>query len=523
MDMNDGETDFVSVKPHVEELNEVLEPSQTLKRNNCTYKRSFRRAQKRAAMHGYTWYKGKLCTSSMLGTHFTGFSVDTSPSPNVQSKAANKRKGLTVFSWNAGGLSPSAWDYLQQWADLQDIDFICIQETHWPFTSEWQSAGYHILHSGEGSSHSGLLCMVSRKLCSQHELSWNEIVPGRLVHMRIHGSTRHIDLVSVYQHIFHPNRIDQRQEIWTRLSTLLGQLSQRHNLIMLGDFNTSLTRQSDAVGISTYLHQGERCKGTMHGDQHLFQNLLTVHALTTLNTWNFSLGPTYQFGHQHSRIDFICVRRHFSDSTSKQIQYLADFPLVCQQGASHIPQLCSVLKVWHQGRHAGAYGWTRSQRLELCRQWQAPNDRVAQFQHQVIQTVNNLPLTNNPMATLHESLNAFQPERQRSTTTPTHCYDLTPFQRFQAHHHALRALRGQSLQHLFQAWGHVIQKCRARTQMKITSATIWLENDGWNVSIKLQVKPVKLETTSGSIRRSDNLHPNNNSVGCKSDHQMAIS
>ena len=64
MDMNDGETDFVSVKPHVEELNEVLEPSQTLKRNNCTYKRSFRRAQKRAAIHGYTWYKGKLCTSS---------------------------------------------------------------------------------------------------------------------------------------------------------------------------------------------------------------------------------------------------------------------------------------------------------------------------------------------------------------------------------------------------------------------------------------------------------------------------
>ena len=470
MDMNDGRTDFASVKLHVEELNEVLEPCQTLKRNNCTFKRSFRRAQKRAAIHGYTWYKGKLCTPSMLGTNFTGFSEDTLPNHNVSPKAANKRKRLTIFSWNAGGLPPSAWDYLQQWADLQDIDIICIQETHWPFTSEWQSAGYHILHSGEGSSRSGLLCMVSRKICSQHELAWNEIVPGRLVHMRIHGSSRHIDLISVYQHIFHSSRLDQRQEIWTKLSELLGQLSQRHNLIMLGDFNTSLTRQSDAVGVPTYLHHGERCRGTLHGDQHLFHNLLTVHALTTLNTWNFGLGPTYQFGHQHSRIDFICVRRHFSDNTSKQIQYLDDFPLICQQGASHIPQLCSVLKVWHQGHTAGTFGWSRAQRLELCRQWQTPDDRVAQFQHRVIQTVSNLQMTDHPMTTLHDSLNTFQPERQRSSTTPTHRHDLTPFQRFQAHHQALRALHGQSLHHLFQAWTHVTQKCKARQQMKITSA-----------------------------------------------------
>ena len=366
-----GAVCFQTAKVHAVEPQKAYEPSPSTRR--ATLKRSFRRAQRRAALHGYTWYRGRLCTATHLGTSCSDLAQDPIITQNVAPKLSRRRQRLTVFNWNCSGLAPYKWDQLQQWLDHQCIDVLSVQETHWSYTTEWLQSKYCAIHSGDHSNAGGILFLISRQLCAQHDISWAEIIPGRLLHVRIHGQKRHIDLISVYQHIHRSDRLEQRQDVWNQLDTVLTSLSTRHTLLLMGDFNTSLQRRSNAIGVKDYLHQGDRCLGPPHRDQHLLHNLIQTFDLTALNTWSHSLGPTYQFDHQHSRIDFIFCRRHFSDKTSKQVQYLYDFNLNNLHGAMHFPMICSVLKVWHQHPHAQPLGWSRAARLDLCQFWCQPS------------------------------------------------------------------------------------------------------------------------------------------------------
>ena len=44
-------------------------------------------------------------------------------------------------------------------------------------------------------------------------------------------------MISVYQHIHRSDRLDQRQDVWNQLDTVLNSLSTRHTLLLMGDFN----------------------------------------------------------------------------------------------------------------------------------------------------------------------------------------------------------------------------------------------------------------------------------------------
>ena len=373
LSMQTGGAGVTPAKLHAEEPPATFGFS-TCRSFSSASKRSYRRAVRRATTHGYTWYRGQLCSADQLGAKPQPPISQTRRSHNVSFKPLKRRARLTVLNWNAGGLPAHDWDHLQQWLDHQDIALIAVQETHWRYTSEWLQSRYFAIHCG-GDGHAGVLCLISRRLCSQNDISWTEIVPGRVVHIRIHGKRHHIDFVNVYQHIHHASRMDQRGDIWHQLQNLLSKLSTKNTLVLMGDFNTSLQRRTAAVGSPLYRHGDQLCTGPKHSDSFQMLNLLHTFDLIALNAGCPNKGPTYRFGEQHSRIDFICSRRHHADQTSMNVQYLWHFPLLGLSGAQHVPQICSILKEWHQSPPTPMMGWTRNQRLELGQQWQQPNER----------------------------------------------------------------------------------------------------------------------------------------------------
>ena len=141
-----GEGSASAVKSHGSEPEWVSGPHSYAKQP-C--KRSFRRAQLRIHRFGFTWYKGQLLTKSQIAPSWTPPSMKPATfSKNATPPQPHCRKRLMSFSWNAGGLAPARWDLLQQWAEAQELDVLCVQETHWPYDSEWQTPSYHCIHSG---------------------------------------------------------------------------------------------------------------------------------------------------------------------------------------------------------------------------------------------------------------------------------------------------------------------------------------------------------------------------------------
>jgi hypothetical protein len=56
--------------------------------------------------------------------------------------------------------------------DLQEIDLVTIQETHWSYTNEWIQNRSFVIHSGGERNQAGLLCLISLRLCAQQDISW---------------------------------------------------------------------------------------------------------------------------------------------------------------------------------------------------------------------------------------------------------------------------------------------------------------------------------------------------------------
>ena len=470
VDMHSGEAvSFATAKPHVEELQQTFESQQPCKNRTRTFKRSYKRAQKRATEHGITWYRGQWMTPTQLGTQYKGNCSVTPKTKNVSVSAGHKRKRLTVLCWNSGGLPSADWDWVQHWLTQQSIDVIAIQESHWPFTNEWQQRDFYCFHSGCSSRSGGLLTLISKRLCHSDAISWAEPIPGRLMHIRIHGQNRSIDIVNAYQHVHAQDRLEDRTTFWTTLQTTLHQIPKRNNLIMLGDWNTSLTRSTTAIGLPTYVQDDRRCQGPQHSDSHVFHNILLQHDLIAVNTWQHGLGPTYRFQNKHSRIDYVICRPHFSDTTSKGVQYLHDFPLNSLDGAQHFPILASLLKVWHHTPTAPKKGWTLKQRLDLYKRWRYPTNQTIQLQQEINDAVQRLPSDGDCLDTIHKTLNDFG--HQAPLERPTTWYDtnLQPFQLFQVHSKWLAELTTPALKSCLQAWNHVARRGHARKMMRAAS------------------------------------------------------
>ncbi len=310
-------------------------------------KRSLRRAYNRLRTQGHTWCKGQYWqTQTILPSKptFQGTKPRTLTPQPLEHVPKNR---LIVFHWNGGALSSARYQELLHWLHLQRIDIALLSETHWSYTQEWNTPYWHAIHTGRDPSQkdmaSGLLLLLATRLCRAGQIAWQEVVPGRVVHCRLHLTLRPVDFIGVYQHPLNTSALQKarRKQVWTSLQQLLTVLPHRNTLCLLGDFNCSLPCLPRLVGQAHYRTTSGKKSGPQHGDMTTFSNLLNDYQLVALNTWTSTLGAISYTNSGSSRIDFVLVRHRDADTQAKQVGLLDEAPFL-PSGAHHIPMITSL-------------------------------------------------------------------------------------------------------------------------------------------------------------------------------------
>ena len=227
-------------------------------------KRSLKRAQKRAYQNGVAWYKGRLYQPEDF--HFMP-PLDPALVPpaeptnaaTAQLASCNRKHGsrrrITCMQWNVGGLSRHRLDEVKSWLSTQHVQVITLIETRWSYTGEWLDPDWIHIHSGlPGSKGTGILTLISRKLCSDRELRWQEVDVGRLVHVRIPTPGRPLDLICGYQHVDTRSAscLQKRDTWWNKLDQVLQCIPQRNLLLVMADFNCNVPECTSYSGSEWY-------------------------------------------------------------------------------------------------------------------------------------------------------------------------------------------------------------------------------------------------------------------------------
>ena len=215
------------------------------------------------------------------------------------------------------------------------------------------------------------MLLVSKSCAAMEHLSWRAPVPGRLLHVRVHGSKRNIDLINAYQYTCHKYNkpcMEARQQWLGALNTLLNELPSRNLVYMAGDFNTSLQKPSAVVGIEHFMDDHGPALGTLHSDSNALHSTMLHHGLIALNTWH-PRPPTFISHAASSRLDFILTRSYTADALSKDVKYLLQHPLYPWTGPRHCPILTTVGRNWIYNHRFVSQNWTLSKRKQILQHW----------------------------------------------------------------------------------------------------------------------------------------------------------
>ena len=169
------------------------------------------------------------------------------------------------------------------------IDLVAIQETHWKGQFEYNWDRFTAVHSGSNKSEAGLLLLVSKERFPEHCVHYQEVLAGRLVHVRLLAEPC-TDVILLYQHAWAITKtregkeaskdmvLAKRAELWAKLGTLLNSLPSRNQVILSGDFNCCLDLQDSLVGRGVQRHLAAHAS-----DAHMLQSLVEDHQLVALN------------------------------------------------------------------------------------------------------------------------------------------------------------------------------------------------------------------------------------------------
>ena len=343
-----------AAKPRAPVLTDCNVPS-TLAITTRVQKRSYARFLRRLTTYGKAVYKGRT------------YSRPLGPAPAAESHATPQDSGPThgaappshrwrIVSWNAGGLSQPKLDELFLWLQMEEqqgrpVHVMTIQETHWSFTSEWQSQGHWLIHSSleKPARSAGILQILRQDFVSSQQVRTAHVIPGRLVHTRL-ATEPPISLITVYQHCWSTNSahtptqdklLEVREQFWTQLHRLAGNIAQRHQLVIAGDFNTPCLAIEDRPSLVRAATSIDRGAPTQK-DHGRLQSLLSDHSLAAVSSFGrTAAAATYLSGSGpktiKTRIDFILCRAHQSDRLTKTARPLAHLPFVPTIGNRHLP------------------------------------------------------------------------------------------------------------------------------------------------------------------------------------------
>ena len=308
--------------------------------NKRSAKRAFQRACNRATRYGHTQYRGRTFTSAQVPSDrrqavplpcFTRARKHTSP------------EGLTVLSWNAGGLGGGVYDEIMTHLSASNVDIAVIQESKWSECMEYTSGAWSCIHSGcKTRKHAGILVAVHSRVALPSQLRFEHYLKGRLLHVRVPLQTsdsRHLHVIAIYQKthvVSDKNTPVQRQQAWQALHKCLSRVPARDSIVLTGDFNTPLACMPPFVGpfVGTPLSHPP-------DDVSTLEVLMQTFRLTALNTWYPNPGGvhTFSFGKARSQIDYIMVRLSEASTLARQVKTLHQFQVGAARrgGAYHSP------------------------------------------------------------------------------------------------------------------------------------------------------------------------------------------
>ena len=325
-------------------------PRQRTPSHTAVQKRSFKRACKRALRYGSTMYHGIIYTPA----DFPSQLLDKMqwPARNIRDKAKPIQQHRTaarlrLLCWNSGGMSQGKLLELRLWLCHQSYDIIILPETKWSYNRCWEDEKWHYIHSAtETPRVGGILIMIAKSLISAENIGYDAVVPGRLLHVRLHYVRHAIDVIAVYQHAetSSHHHIQQREIYWKTLDDLLYRVPHRNQLICGGDFNCATTAKPPWIGTSTFKWKGQHFAGHQHRDMHTLGQLLQRHSLTAANSWSAATGPSYFHGDYAARIDYFFLRLHSCDGISKQAHYLHHADFLPLNQTHHFPLVCTIPK-----------------------------------------------------------------------------------------------------------------------------------------------------------------------------------
>ena len=169
--------------------------------------------------------------------------------------------------------------------------------------------------------------MVHNCLCQAKDLRYNEVLPGRLLQVRVPGSDTSIDAISFYQFVWRSKQTvsqnkEQRHAALQKLHQTISSLPQRNSFIVAGGFNMSLRTDRKHVGpctasVSRLGHRGSKD----------LQRMMEQHQLVAANTWSVRKPATHVQGNSVSQIDYVLIRRSQSQGPGKS----------CSPGSRHFP------------------------------------------------------------------------------------------------------------------------------------------------------------------------------------------
>ena len=315
-------------------------------------KRAFNRACKRAnqSIEAGTWYRNRWHTRAALDALRNQTPTDLGRPPRT---AARRRQRATrpefsfrILTWNAGGLSAALTQELMAWCDTREAtdqyDCIVITETHWKQVDDYRSGQWLCVHSSgyvdgqEPDRYAGILCLLSSRSFAEPKVK--EHVRGRLLqvtatHIRSQLPTC---IIGLYQHVWRPHLSSAqnralRGSLWQSLQSLITATPARHQLLVAGDFNSTLTKLHPHIGPAVP-------KPSSHSNlDNDLQTLIQECDLCALNTWHARPMHTFTSPSVKSQLDYVLLRTSTATHGAKLAKPLHQFPVGAYRQTNHHP------------------------------------------------------------------------------------------------------------------------------------------------------------------------------------------
>ena len=276
-------------------------------------KRSYKRACRRALLHGQTTYKGKLLRADHQTTEqHTNRDGQRPPNHAI-------RTGLHVFCLNVGGLGGGLYEELLHFLDTSVYNLVLLQETKWMHDSEYGTPNWICIGSGD----TGVMVLIRRSITVAEEVKYECDLPARLLRVRFPVGANFVNVVSAYQHAWnHKDKtvLDKRGAFWKKLDCCIHKIPNRELLILGGGLESSPPHVGHGTG---------RLSKDRVPDAFDLSQLLEVHDLTALNTWGRSgeMACTFAFGDHKAQLDNIITRRCEAINCPKKAHPLRNFPV----------------------------------------------------------------------------------------------------------------------------------------------------------------------------------------------------